>query len=111
MNTLKNLTRLWPLIKLKLTLGLQKSPDAATFGVMPNYGFTGRGMSMDSISPGKTAEQHGFISGDIITRIDQLEVIDLVNYMSVLSNYHVGDTAEVTFLRGQDELQKKVQFR
>lgn len=77
---------------------------------MPDYSYEGNGMRMDSVSGGKTAEKHGFQSGDIITKIDKLGVTDLMSYMSVLSKYHVGDTAEVTFLREQAEMQIAVKF-
>lgn len=107
---LKNFRKFLSLIKLRITLKSKASKDVATFGVMPDYSYDGKGMRMDSVSSGKTAEKHGFQPGDIITKIDELGVTDLMSYMSVLSKYHVGDTAEVTFLREQTEMQITVQF-
>ena len=98
------------LIKLRMTSGVRKSKDSATLGVMPDYGFKGKGMRIDSISVGKTAEKYELNAGDIVIQIDSQSVEDLISYMSVMAKYHVGDHAKVLVRRGQVEVCLQVEF-
>ncbi len=98
------------LIKWRLTSGAKKSNEAATLGVMPDYGFSGIGMRLSSISSGKTAEKNGFQKEDIVVKIGKHIVEDLISYMSAMQHYHVGDTVDVVTKREESKFIITVRF-
>jgi len=106
----RRLRKLLALIRWKITSGSKASEDVATLGVMPDYGFKGKGMRMSSISSGKTAEKYEFQKDDVVTKLGDYDVKDLMEYMSVLAKYKVGDQVDVTFLRGESEMKATIQF-
>ena len=64
---------------------------SVTLGVMPDYLFDGKGMRIDGISKGKTAEKYGIIKGDIVIKIGHIDVIDMNYYMKGLGAFNKGD--------------------
>ena len=58
---------------------------SVTLGVMPDYMFDGKGMRIDGVSKEKTAEKYGILKGDIVVKIGDLEVIDMMGYMKGLT--------------------------
>lgn len=56
-----------------------------TLGIIPDYTFSGKGIKVDGVSDNRPAQQAGIQAGDIITQIDEWEVIDMNSYMKVLS--------------------------
>ena len=68
---------------------------SVTLGVMPDYMFDGTGMRIDGVSKEKTAEKYGILKGDIVVKIGDLEVIDMMGYMKGLSMYEKGDSTTV----------------
>lgn len=98
------------LIKWKIASGSKRSKEAATLGVMPDYGYSEEGMRMNSISAGKTAEKFGFQKNDIVVKIGDHDVKDLIGYMSVMQNYNVGDMVDVKLLREGSELKVAIEF-
>lgn len=104
------LRKWFSLITWKLTSGAKKSSEAATLGVMPDYGFSGTGMRLSSISSGKTAEKNGFRKGDIVVKIGKHIVEDLIGYMSAMQHYNVGDTVDVVTKREESKFIISVEF-
>ena len=100
---------LW-LLKWRITAKKNKSNTAATLGVMPDYGYKGKGMRLSSISAGKTAEKYELKEGDTVMKIDDHRVEDLFGYMSVIAKYHVGDKANILLQRGNEEVIVSVEF-
>ena len=72
---------------------------SVTLGVMPDYMFDGTGMRIDGVSKEKTAEKYGILKGDIVVKIGDLEVIDMMGYMKGLSMYEKGDSTTVKVKR------------
>jgi hypothetical protein len=71
-----------------------------TLGVIPDYLFSGEGMRIDGVSEGRPASNAGMKRGDIVIQIDTVEVIDMMSYMTALSQFEAGQTSAVTILRG-----------
>lgn len=93
-----------------------KDPDRVsmsfrvTLGVMPDYLFDGKGMRLDGISKGKTAEKAGLKKGDIIVRLSDMEVNDINDYMKALNAQEPGSSTTVDVLRDGERKTFSVQF-
>jgi len=83
---------------------------SVTLGVIPDHAWEGKGMRIDAVTKEKTADKAGLLKGDIVIRIDETEVIDIMTYMKALSGYKKGDKAKITYLRGQIENTVEVVF-
>ena len=82
-----------------------------TLGVMPDYMFDGEGMRIDGISKGKTAEKYGFLKGDVVIKMGDLEVVDMMGYMKGLSMYEKGDSTTVKVLRDKSKINIPIIFQ
>ena len=82
-----------------------------TLGVMPDYLFDGEGMRIDGISKGKTAEKFGILKGDIVIKIGDIDVPDMMGYMKGLSKFEKGDSALVKIKRGEEIISKSIIFQ
>lgn len=94
----------------KMRLSSKAKSNGVTLGVMPDYGFKGKGVRIDKVTAGKTADKHGLQDGDVVLKIGPHEVQDLMNYMSILLKYSPSDQADVVLLRGEDEIEVNVKF-
>ena len=56
-----------------------------TLGVVPDYMYDGKGMRIDGITEGKPASQAGLKPGDVVVRMGQVEVNDMMGYMKAPS--------------------------
>ncbi|MDX5404002.1 MAG: M28 family peptidase [Bacteroidota bacterium] len=89
----------------------QKAPRfSVTLGVVPDYMFEGEGMRIDGITEGKPASNAGLQKGDVVIRLGEIPVTDMMSYMTALSAFKKGDETTVTFLRGTEEQTVKIQF-
>ena len=83
---------------------------SVTLGIMPDYLYQAEGMRIDGVLPGRVAEKHGILNGDIILKMGKIEVSDIYKYMEALNQYESGDKCKVTLLRGDKKIKKKVVF-
>lgn len=81
-----------------------------SLGVMPDYGFSGTGMRIDGVSPGKIAEKLGLQAGDVLLQLGEYKFVDVKSYSDVLSKFNKGDAAQLKFKRGNEEKTVSVQF-
>ena len=81
-----------------------------SLGVIPDYLYDGKGMRIDGVSKGKPAEKAGFQKGDIVIKLGDEEVIDMMSYMKALSKYENGDKVDVQISRKNELSIKKVTF-
>ena len=84
---------------------------SVTLGVMPDYMFAGKGMRIDGVSKNKTAFKAGILQGDIIVKMGELNVIDMMTYMEALSLFQKGDTTNVQILRSGNLMDFMVIFQ
>ena len=81
-----------------------------SLGVMPDYAFTGVGLRIEGASQGKLGEKIGLKSGDILLQLGDHKIVDVMNYMQILSKFKKGDKTILTYKRGSDELKIEIQF-
>ena len=81
-----------------------------SLGVIPDYLYDGKGMRIDGVSKGKPAEKAGFQKGDIVIKLGDEEVTDMMSYMKALSKHENGDKVDVQISRKNELSIKKVTF-
>lgn len=81
-----------------------------TLGVMPDYMFDGKGMRIDGVTNGKPASKAGIKAGDIVVKMGDVEVIDMMSYMKGLGQFNKGDKTKVTVNREGKNKTFKVEF-
>lgn len=81
-----------------------------TLGVMPDYMFDGQGMKLDGVRENKPAANAGMQKGDIITKMGDIDVKDVQEYMKALNKFNKGDSIDVIINRDGQPLTLKVTF-
>ena len=81
----------------------RSSGFTVSLGVIPDYGFTGTGMRIDGVSPGKLAEKTGLQAGDILLQLGEYQFVDVMSYMQSLSKFKKGDKTQLRIKRGKEE--------
>lgn len=74
-----------------------------SLGVIPDYGFTGTGMRIDGVSPGKLAEKIGLQAGDVLLQLGEYKFIDVNSYMAALGQFKKGDKTQLRIRRRNEE--------
>ena len=82
-----------------------------TLGVMPDYLFDGKGMRIDGVSKNKTADKYGVLKGDIVIKLGDVEVNDMMAYMKALGQFNKGDATVVRVLREDTEVDIDIVFQ
>ena len=86
-------------------------PDfKVTLGVVPDYLFTGKGMRIDGVSEDRPAQQSGMQKGDIVVKMGEHDVVDMMSYMKNLSMFEKGQTVEVVIDRNGEQITLDVTF-
>lgn len=86
-------------------------PDfKVTLGVVPDYLFSGKGMRIDGISEDRPAQRAGLQKGDIVVKMGEFEVTDMMSYMKSLSKFEKGKVAKVTINRSGKLKEVEVTF-
>ena len=81
-----------------------------TLGIMPDYTFGGTGVRIDGVSDGRPAQKAGLQTGDVIVQLGDYGVTSLDNYMEALGKFKKGDVTIVKVKRGNDTIEKPIQF-
>ncbi len=82
-----------------------------SLGVIPDYGYTGTGVRIEGVSPGKLAEKIGLQGGDILLQLGEYKFVDVMSYMTALSKFKKGDKTKLTIKRGDQEKTFDVEFQ
>ena len=109
-----------------MIMELDKTPDLAfvktkdesqeaprfkvTLGVIPDYLFDGKGMRIDGVKEGRPAQIAGIQKGDVVTKMGDVEIVDMMSYMKGLSSYNKGDQVTVIIERDGKQISKTVTF-
>ena len=88
----------------------RSSKFTVSLGVIPDYGYSGTGMRIDGVSPGKLAEKLGLQAGDILLQLGDYKFVDVNSYMQTLSKFKKGDQTQLRIKRGTDEINISVTF-
>jgi len=87
-----------------------KRKFSVTLGVVPNYMYDGKGMKIDGVTDGKPASKGGIIAGDIVIKMGNIEVTDMMAYMTALGKFKKGDKTIVEVLRNEKILKMTIEF-
>ena len=79
-------------------------------GVIPDYLFDGKGMRIDGVSEDKPAQKAGLQKGDIVIKLGDSTVVDMMSYMRSLSTFEEGDTTKATVKRGEAKIEVEIEF-
>ena len=79
-------------------------------GVIPDYLFDGKGMRIDGISEDKPAQKAGLKKGDIVIKLGDSLVTNMMSYMRALSVFEKGNSTKVVVKRGDAEVEKEINF-
>jgi S1-C subfamily serine protease len=82
-----------------------------TLGVMPDYLFDGKGMRIDGVSKHKTASKFGILRGDIVLKMGNIDVNDMMSYMQALSKFNKGDSTTVKLDRKDKIIEINIVFQ
>ncbi|WP_299223468.1 M28 family peptidase [uncultured Psychroserpens sp.] len=100
--------------KLPFRKTKNESEDVPRFkvglGVIPDYLFDGKGMRIDGISEDKPAQKAGLQKGDIVIKLGDSIVTDMMSYMRALSSFDNGDKTKVVVKRGENEVEASIEF-
>jgi len=72
-------------------------------GLMPDFAFSGKGVSIGAVGDDTAAKNAGLVKGDVITAINGTEVADLRSYSGMLKQFAPGDVIDVTYTRDGTE--------
>ena len=100
--------------KLAFTKTKDESSDTPRFtvslGVVPDYLYGGKGMRIDGVSEGKPAQAAGLLKGDVVIKLGEYDVLDMMSYMKALASFEKGNETSVTVKREEKEITLNVKF-
>jgi len=79
-------------------------------GVIPDYLFDGKGMRIDGISEDKPAQKAGLQKGDIVVKLGDSIVVDMMSYMKVLSTFEKGNITKIVVDRKGEMVEAEINF-
>jgi len=81
-----------------------------TLGVLPDYGYDGPGFKITGTTEGRAGAKAGLQAGDIITKLGDVQIKDIYDYMESLNTFKPGDKTTIILKRGDQELRLDVQL-
>jgi hypothetical protein len=79
-------------------------------GVVPDYLYDGKGMRIDGTREETPAFNAGLQKGDVVLKLGDSAITDMMSYMRALSVFDNGDEADITVKRGKEKIETKVKF-
>jgi len=79
-------------------------------GVVPDYLYDGKGMRIDGTREDTPAFNAGIKKGDIVIKLGDSTITDMMSYMRALSVFDNGDEADIIVKRGEETIEAKVKF-
>jgi S1-C subfamily serine protease len=78
--------------KINFTKTKEENNDNAprftvTLGIIPDYAYSEKGMRIDGVTEGKPGSIAGILAGDIVIKMGEIEVLDMMSYMQALSKF------------------------
>ena len=83
---------------------------SVSMGVVPDYLFDGEGMRIDGVTEGKPAQKAGLQKGDVVIKLGDSTVVDMMSYMRALSSFKAGDQTVVEYKRSEKTFATEVKF-
>ena len=79
-------------------------------GVVPDYLYDGKGMRIDGTREETPAFNAGLQKGDVVLKLGDSTITDMMSYMRALSVFDNGDEAAITVKRGEETIETTVKF-
>ena len=79
-------------------------------GVVPDYLYDGKGMRIDGTREETPAYNAGLQKGDVVVKLGDSTITDMMSYMRVLSVFNKGDETNITVIRDEKTIETKVNF-
>jgi len=79
-------------------------------GVVPDYLYDGKGMRIDGTREDTPAFAAGLQKGDVVVKLGDSTITDMMSYMRALSVFDNGDEAAISVKRGEKIIDTKVKF-
>lgn len=79
-------------------------------GVVPDYLFDGKGMRIDGTREDTPAYKADLKKGDVVVKLGDSIVTDMMSYMRALSVFEEGDEPKITVKRGAETIDTQVKF-
>jgi len=79
-------------------------------GVVPDYLYDGTGLRIDGVSEDKPAQKAGLLKGDVVVKLGDSTIVDMMSYMRALSVFEKGDSTQVRVARKGDTLTVDLNF-
>ena len=79
---------------------ISRTSSSVVMGVIPSYSDTEHGFVLDGVKVGSPADIGGLRGGDIIIKVDDVEVKDIYDFMYSYWSKSPGDVVKVSVLRG-----------
>ncbi|MBT8253524.1 MAG: M28 family peptidase [Flavobacteriaceae bacterium] len=80
-------------------------------GVIPDYLYDGEGMRIDGVSEDKPAKLAGLQKGDIVIKLGDSTIVDMMSYMRALSVFEGGDKTKAVITRNGEEMEFDIEFK
>jgi len=79
-------------------------------GVIPDYLYEGKGMRIDGISEDKPAQKAGLQKGDVVIKLGDSLVVDMMSYIKVLATFEKGNSTNVVVSRNGESVEATIKF-
>lgn len=79
-----------------------------SFGLVPDYAYTGAGVRAESVTPGSPAALAGMQAGAVLLALNGRPITNLTQFSDALKSFRPGDTVQATFRQGEQEQQAAV---
>jgi hypothetical protein len=89
---------------------VNKTAFKVTLGIMPDYGFQGKGVRIDAVNKDKPAEKAGLKGGDIIIKLGHFAIENIHDYMKALSHFKKNDKISIQYQRQDQILNGEAEF-
>jgi aminopeptidase YwaD len=99
-----------PFSKTKEVSNTGRATMTVSLGIIPDHAWDGKGLRINGVTEGKPAFKAGLKDNDIILKIGDHEVSEIMSYMKALSYFKKGDKALLMIKRGEEIIMKEVQF-
>ncbi len=106
LDTLQNL----PFQKIMEESQSTRRSGQASLGIVPAHGADVQGVQVEEVLHLRPAEAAGMLKGDIIIRIDGVEIENIYQYMRILNQTEKGQQLDVTVMRNNVSVRLKVQL-
>jgi hypothetical protein len=95
---------------LKVLFPARRGGFKVSFGSVPDYAFSEKGVRFEDIRQGSPAEKAGVKAGDVLVRWNDKEIEDVEHWTEILGAHKPGDEVAIQVRRGESRLELKVKL-